>query len=318
VAFAPDGRTLLSGGAGWELKIGNDSNRTSMTSTPMGDNSLRLWEADTGRTRFAQMEDPQQIVSLSFSSDGQYAASCTVIGREEKVPIWNLETGRRAHIFREPALAGANNFPPGLTTEVSFSPVGRRVFAARSNGIVQVWDLETEKEQPSIMLNGEKGETFQDREFPRAAFTGDGLRLVTGSQNGAVELWDLQSGKRIRTMAGQIGPVRGLACSANGRLILSGGSDSTVRVWDADSGKELKSFKGDDKDLRCIALSPDGRRALSAGNDAVVRLWDLDSGKEICRLAGHTMGISSVAFSNDGRRASSGSDDGTVRLWRLP
>jgi len=318
VAFAPDGRTLLSGGAGWELKIGNDSNRTFMTSTAMGDNSLRLWDADTGRSRFILTEDFNEIVSLAFSADGRFAASCTDIWREDKVPIWNLETGRRAHIFREPALAGANNFPPGLTTEVSFSRVDRRVFAARSNGIVQVWDLETEKEQPSIMLNGEKGETFQDREFPRAAFTGDGLRLVTGSQNGAVELWDLQSGKRIRTMAGQIGAVRGLACSANGRLIVSGGSDNTVRLWDADSGKELKSIKGDDKELRCVALSPDGRRALSAGNDAVVRLWDLNSGKEICRLAGHTMGINSVAFSTDGRRGLSGSDDGTVRLWQLP
>jgi len=318
VAFAPDGRTILSGSAGWELKIRNDGNGTFTSSTHMGDNSLRLWDADSGRIRFLLTEDFNEIVTLAFSADGRYAASCTDIWREDKLPIWNLQTGRQAHMFREPALPGANNFPPGLTTEVSFAPGDRRVFAARSNGIVQVWDLETEKEQPPIMLKGEKGETFRDREFPRAAFTGDGLRLVTGSQNGVMELWDLQSGKRLRTMAGQIGEVRGLACTANGRLILAGGSDSTVHLWDGDSGKELKSFKGDNRDLRCVALSPDGRRALSAGNDAVVRLWDLESGTEKCRLAGHTMGINSVAFSTDGRRALSGSDDGTVRLWQLP
>ena len=321
VAFAPDGRTILSGGAGWELKIQTTGNGVSAVPTPMGDNSLRLWDADTGRASILT-EDFNEIVSLAFSLDGRYAASCTDIWREETVPIWNLQTGRQAHIFRVPfrgvALPGANNSPPGLTTAVSFSRGDLQVFTARSNGVLQVWDLDTEKEQPPIMLKGEKGETFRDREFPCATFTGDGLRLVTGSQSGVVELWDLQSGKRLRTMAGPIGEVRGLACSANGHLILAGASDSTVHLWDGDSGKELVSLKGDNTDLRCAALSPDGRRALSAGNDAVVRLWDLDSGTEICRLVGHTMGINCVAFSNDGRRALSGSDDGTVRLWQLP
>jgi WD40 repeat protein len=328
VALAPDERTVLSGGAGWESAVNKDGSKICKY---LGDNVLRLWDTDTGLAKFTMGEDPYQVASIALSSDGRYAASCTDHARDEQLPpdqrpsravsVWNLQTGRRAHILREPEQpdpGGApphHNYAPGHVTELAISPDDRRVLAARSNGIVVVWDLDTEQVRPAIAL---KGDRFRDREFPRAAFVDDSRRLVTGSQGGLVELWSLQTGERVQAMAGQIGEVRGVAASDGGRFILAGGSDCIVHFWDGETGAEIKSFRGDDKELRCVALAPDGRRALSAGIDAVIRVWDPKSGTEIGQLVGHTMGINAVAFSPDGRLAVSGSDDGTVRVWDLP
>jgi formylglycine-generating enzyme required for sulfatase activity/serine/threonine protein kinase len=310
VAFSPDGQRILSGG--------NSHERVALkgyNSHPPGeDNTVRLWDAESGQNVSSRKGHEYDIRALAFSSDGRQAASCSgwVADYARKtVLVWDLKTGRRTHRFSPDVPAKSGYF----ISAVTFSPDNRRILAAYTNGIVRSWDLDNEQEQPQIRLKGGK---FRDNEFPGAAFMTDGRRLVTGSQDGAIELWDLQGGNSLQAFLGHTESVGRVTCSADGRFILSKGGDNTIRLWNVADGKELTRLKDADRVVRCIALSPDSRRALSAGHDGAIRLWDLATGKELCRLEGHTMGVNSVAFSPDGRRAVSGSDDKTVRVWQMP
>ncbi len=311
VAFSPDRRTILSGNNGRDHLI-RDHNGVGEDFRG-NDNTVRLWDAATGRILFPMTEHRWGIRAIAFSADGRHAASSsTLLGNPTTaiVLIWDLKTGRRIHRFsrsKAPERAYIN--------AVTFSPDGRRVLAFFSNGMVRVWSLATEKEQPPIKL---EGGSFKENEFPHAAFSPDASHLVTANRAGTVELWDLSKGKSLQAFLGHTGEVRGLDCSAGRRLILSGGSDKTIRLWDVASGKELKRLQGHGGRVNSVAFSPDGRRALSGSHDFTVRLWDLASGRELCRLEGHTLPVHSVAFSPDGKRAVSGSDDKTIRLWQLP
>jgi WD40 repeat protein/tRNA A-37 threonylcarbamoyl transferase component Bud32 len=140
--------------------------------------------------------------------------------------------------------------------------------------------------------------------------------LATGN---GLTLWDVETGRPVRSFKGQVGPIFGLAVSADGRRAVSRGQDGTVRTWDVATGEEIARFDDDMPQwfgFR-LALSADGRRALYAGSNRLV-LLDTTEGEEVREipLASGRM-VSNVALSLDGRLALAGEQDGTSTLWDL-
>src|SRR5206468_1147679 len=93
-----------------------------------------------------------------------------------------------------------------------------------------------------------------------------------------LKVWDLESGRKLRTLEGHSGSVRGVAVSPDGRRAVSASADNTLKVWDLESGRELRTLEGHSGSVRGVAVSPDGRHAVSASNDKTLKLWDLQSG----------------------------------------
>jgi WD40 repeat protein len=60
----------------------------------------------------------------------------------------------------------------------------------------------------------------------------DGGRLLTGGDVGTLKLWDLATGEPLRTLAGHLGSVLGVAFTPDGRSALSAGDDWAVGVLD--------------------------------------------------------------------------------------
>jgi WD40 repeat protein len=58
-----------------------------------------------------------------------------------------------------------------------------------------------------------------------------------------VRLWEASSGRRLATLEGHTGAVRGLALTADGRLVASGSFDGTVKLWEARSGALLRTLR---------------------------------------------------------------------------
>ena len=46
-----------------------------------------------------------------------------------------------------------------------------------------------------------------------------------------MKLWDVESGEEIRTLAGRVGYVLGVAFSIDGKTLASGSYDGTVKLW---------------------------------------------------------------------------------------
>jgi WD40 repeat protein len=316
VAWSPDGQQALSASL---------------------DNTLRLWEAQTGKCLCVLEGHTDRVYAVDWSQDGVHAFSGS---EDQTVRSWDTRTARCVHVFH------------GHTDRVwsvALSPDGNYVLSGSEDETVRLWDARTgqclrlmeghfasvrhvawssdsfraisSSEDKTLRLwDIRAGKCLRVMEGHTAsvlcvAWSPDGLQALSGSEDRTVRLWDSRSGQCLRILKGHMANVNSVAWSPDGQKVLSGSYGNAVRLWDAQTGERLSVFEGHTRSVQTVAWSPDGRQALSGSADNTVRVWDARTGRCMRLLQGHTNTVSSVVWSADGRNALSGSDDKTVRLW---
>jgi small GTP-binding protein len=149
-------------------------------------------------------------------------------------------------------------------------------------------------------------------------FSPDGTRVLCGgSGDHTIRLWDAETRHCLRVLKGHLGPINGLAWSADLRRLLSASWDQTLRLWEVETGQCLRVFEGHRDIVTSVGWSTDSRRALSASWDKTLRLWDVATGRCLHVLEGHLDQVTHLAWSSNHRRALSAAADKTVRLWEV-
>jgi WD40 repeat protein len=191
VAFSPDGKTVIS-------------------STSGIDNTIRVWESDTGTERMV-MKVEKGASTIILSPDGRTLYSIGWLG---SVRIWDIATGKER---------------PGYATQpgvayLAISPDGRRLASAQG-GTVQIWDTGTGNVLGTF--TGHRGYTT------RLAFSADGRTLAaSGEDEEKVLFWEVGTGEVRFEVSGHSGAIKGMAFSPDGRRFATGGNDTTCLVWD--------------------------------------------------------------------------------------
>jgi len=265
------------------------------------DNTVRIWDAESGEERAVLRGHEGPVCSVAFSPGGDRIVSGSGSYEERvdnTVRLWDARSGAELAVFR-----GHEWF----VSSVVFSPDGRRIVSGSYDRTVRVWDAESGAELAVLCEN--------DHQVIGVDFSPSRDQIVGGSMDDTVRVWDVGSGRELAVLRGHEGTVNGVVFSLDGRRIVSGSSDKTVRVWDAESGAELAVLRGHKGTVNGVAFSLTERRIVSGSDDKTVRVWDADSGLELRVLRGHEAGVYRVAFSLNGRRIVSGSADKTVRVW---
>ena len=273
VVFSPDGQTLASGSY---------------------DNTIRLWNVQTGTHLRTLMGHTDRIYSVVFSPDGRTLASSSY---DNTIRLWNVQTG--IHLR---ALTGHR----GSVYSVVFSPDGAMMASGSGDGTIRLWSAQT-----GIHLRTLTGHTAAVNSI---SFRPDGQMLASGSYDGVLRLWEVHTGRHIHKLSGHISSV---VFSPDGQTLASGSLDKTIRLWDVDVGRHIRTLIGHTRSVNSISFSSDGQTLASGSADHTIRLWDVGTGKHHQTLTGYTGEVSSVVFSPDGRTIASGSSDGTIRLWKL-
>lgn len=149
VAFSPDGRMLASGGL---------------------NNSIKLWDMNTGKVLHTFKKHTNRINSIAFSPDGSILASGS---EDHTVKLWDLKTGKGLS-----TLEGHGN----SISSLAFCPYGRTLASGSSDKTIKLWELSTYDELDT--LHG------HDCLVKSLSFSPDGKKLASASYDNTIKVWD--------------------------------------------------------------------------------------------------------------------------------
>ena len=294
VAFTPDGRYILSAG-------GSDQG----LDVPGVDNSIRIWEMETGEQVQILEGHEAGVYHVKVSPDGSKALTLSLDGA---VIYWDLESGAELRRFDH----------PGTPFSIAFHPDGKRALIGTGEPSVLIWDLES----------GEVIDTlFGHEDWVKGLdVSPDGKTALSGDNIGNLILWDLESGQQLRRLSylprssssDSSAQLVNVIFSPDGSRALSQALRN-VLVWDTGTWEILKSFNQNvgPSYEGMLALGPDGKTVASADIDGNVLVWDMERDEILHNISTSRRLPVYPEISPDGRYLLLGSQDHTVTLWDL-
>jgi len=304
LAFAPDGKTLVSGQADGLTAADEEFARAGGKPEGPPSPAVRLWEVATGKERQTFWEPAPAVRSLAFSPDGKVLAT----GCDDKtIRLWQMANGRQLHRLDAGARPGRDPDQLrqlGTTVRVLFSPDGKTLLSACEDRTMLVWDA----------LTGKLVRQLPDRGYPVSlALSPDGKQFAVGGSSGRtmVSLLQTATGEPVSTTVGHLGGVHSLAFAPDGKTLATAAWD--IHLWDAPTGKHRRRLDGG----LVVAYSPDGKVLACGSSDYTLRLRDAITGRELHRLRAARQGVTHpwvAAFSPDGKFLASEAQ-GSFGLW---
>jgi WD40 repeat protein len=331
-AFSPDRRKLLLGGSVSNPTLNRDTAKTV------------LLDIETGQVLHELEGEGNDVYSVAFSPDGTKfltgEGTYWWSADSRAFALWDTATGiliRRfggysSWLAPSPAFANGGNsilapfgqaaigewdintgdmlrsydwhVPSYSFWEAVLSPDGSRVATAGWSG-ARVWDFATGE----ILHELGDGHTLALSRSGDRVLTGNGIFDGFSDTNASVRLWDMATGALVRTLTGHVsnvGGVRSVAISPDGRFLLSSGADG-ARLWNADDGSLLRFFAACSNGVNSVAFSQDGTQMLTAPSCTGLgaNLWDLESGS-LVKAFGQGLGVYYAEFTADGQGVRAG------------
>jgi WD40 repeat protein/tRNA A-37 threonylcarbamoyl transferase component Bud32 len=322
--FSSDGRLILTvshGGISHYTYVDPVGQlMTTWRSGPYGDETVRVWEAATGKSVAVLAGHTAQVTDAGFSPDGSRVITSS---HDRTARLWDVTTGNELLRLdgHEAAILSAVFSPDGrhvLTSsygtkfEIQSHESGSHTSSSSTVNeahIARVWDAETGRE-----LFGLRNRYSSSR--TQAVYSPDGRWIATAAEHRKnVALWDAQSGKRVASLAGHTHEVNRIRFTQDGLRLVTASSDATSRVYEVPTGNLVAVMRGHDESILDARFSADGRRVVTASGDGSVRVWESTSGKGLALLKGHEDRVYSAAFSPDGLLVTTASLDGTAAIW---
>jgi WD40 repeat protein/RecA/RadA recombinase len=331
----------LSGHTDWltDVAISDDGKFLATTGY---DNSVKLWDAETGQELQTFNDHSRVVNGVAFSPNGQRLAS---VSDDGFVIVYDLKTGERIAVM---------NGNDGAIRAVTFSPDNVTIAAANGDGTVRVWDTDARRSiyrlfghgapvkdvdfnfDGSLLASaGEDGRSIiwdmetggpvysvdpsddpdDTLEATGISFSPDGQRIITAYDDGVSRVWDYENEGLLFNLIGHASTVFDAAYSPDGKLMATSSGDGTTKVWDAETGQALYTLSGHNGPVTAVTFSPDSARIATASQDTTAKLWNSEAGLDVLILSRHRQPLNSIAFNDDGSLVVTASDDRTAKVW---
>jgi WD40 repeat protein/mono/diheme cytochrome c family protein len=311
VAFSPDGKTLaVSGGDPgrfgeiqlWDVHKGklrqsipvtfdtvygvSWSPDSTLVACGCSDNTVRAFDAATGKQVVFQGAHSDWVTETVFSQDGQHLVS---ISRDRSVKLTEVPTNRfidNVTSITPGALKGGllalDVRPPRDPRPEQAAKVALAVAQAR--GWPNVATLAAAAAPPKKRMSVIPPDA---KDVPAKVYD----EILVAGADGQPRLYKIHREakrvigddlNRVREFERLPGRVYAVAFDRTGRYFAVGSSldgMGEARVYAVDTGKRLSTFEGIKTPVYAVAFRPDGKLVATAGFDGLVRLTDPATGK---------------------------------------
>ncbi len=311
-----------------------------------GSNRILLWDIASEMLKSTLNTDTTPEV-LAFSPNSSLlAVGCS----DGIVRLWDIDTGSASSTLKRMLNTATRQKPIrmfegheeyGRFKAISFSPDGKQIVSANTDGTVRLWETDSGNEQFTLINHSGSVSAlvFNDinhSELPTVTekpnHSESVIKTITSisrrNSQVFVSVWDVDTGKEftIDRIENNDEKNSEVAFSPDGRLFVTRDTidfdNCVVRLWDTESKGLLCVLGGKEKSggfQAEVVFSPDGKLlAVSSRQDNSIQIWDVAKRQTLCRLEGHTTAVISLAFSPDNKTVvSSGwtDKDKTIRIW---
>lgn len=213
----------------------------------------------------------------------------------------------------------------GAVHGIAFSPDGKQLASASSDGTIRLWNLKSS--ETSLVLSGHDAVT----EIPIFSMNGKFLVSVGWED---IKVWDFANYKRSFEEESEESLKRNPGArkfeeedpwltietySPDSKHIATKDcpDSESISIWSSET-KELEFELSGHEDTVCsVTFSPDGHWVASGSKDSTIRVWDVSAGNCIQITKLHTGTVNALAFSPSGKQLASASSDHTVELWSV-
>jgi WD40 repeat protein/uncharacterized caspase-like protein len=268
VAFSGDGKLVATGsgtGMGITPCLANNS-----------DNSIRLWNANTGEQLYRFVGYPCGVGTVAFSPDDQslFTSSWYDMTNASVVREWNVGTKTELwHGKAECNWDGPATFSPNGAWLVGPDCFPNLTFKLFPNGSRPwLWSATDGKDwaMPWNHPGGTGGSL--------PVFTAQSQLLTDDWRHTGVMLWDIAQRRLVREfVSDKSAVVSCVAPSKDGELVAAGFSDGSVIIWNTASPQPVRRFETNTA-LTYVGFSVDARFVLAGSANGEVQVWDAATG----------------------------------------
>lgn len=316
VFFSPNGKRLVSAS---------------------NDETVRIWDANTGKELNRLIGHNEQVKSASFNPNGLTIISVSWFD----VFLWDVQTG-------EPLLSVNKPYP---IRSASFSNDGKHIIISSDNDSIYILNANTlveehcykahtdvvsyasfspdnhfyasaswDKTVKICRIDNITNEILQIQTKPKgwhfsAQYSLDCDNIITYDP---ITIWNAQTGVLLDSVKNYDGGT--IFAIYDMEDVLN--TDTIPFIIDNENKKEIKdieSYKGNQLRFNCFDETNYGKYQLKISQDDYsILICDKESGMIIEKNTGLTNKISNASFSSDGQRIMSASIDGKVLIWDFP
>ncbi|KAJ1920222.1 helicase [Mycoemilia scoparia] len=265
--------------------------------TGSNDETIKIWNSNTGEVMGQLLDGSYAITSLDISADGKSVLSTHM---DNQIRIWSLE---RLNLKRSIKVG------PVKAWTAKFTKDGERIVSGTDKGTVLMWSTDSEEAIREY-------DTTRGRFASCVAVSHDNKLIACGSDNGMVHIFDIESGKIMQALMAHSSTVRSLSFSPSSTLIFSSSDDKCIQAYDVKSGNNIMSLTGHAGCVFSVAPHPSLEVIASGSLDKEVKLWDLREKDVIDTFNTHSDSVWSLDWEpSDHSRLVSAGDDGMVQFY---